>query len=643
MQTASSSPASAKPASDASHKTALDIFAERVAESGPETALRRKVGTAWRASTWNDWSRAASEIAGGLIGLGVTPGDRVVILARTRQEWVECELGVLRAGAICVPIYPSNTPEQCEYVINDASATVLIVEDAHQLEKLMDTDVAGKLAGVTHVIYMEGEARLERPDHQGRTTVPLDAVWTEGDKIDDAAVLSLDDLRRAGRQWLGANEAELDTIAHALDPAQAATIIYTSGTTGPPKGVVLTHANIAFECSAVKDLLGIGPDDEQLMFLPLAHSFAKVLEWSGIMVGAAMAFAESVPKLIDNMKEVRPTFMGAVPRVYEKAYVKIQANFAAKRKKALGRMIIDFALRQGQRRSRLEQQGHTASGLGLTIADKLVFAKVRATFGGRLKFFISGGAPLAREIAEFFHAAGILVLEGYGLTETMAATHVNRPDSFEFGTVGPPLPGVEMKIASDGEILVRGGNVMKEYFGKPEATAEVLDPDGWFRTGDIGVIGDNGHLTITDRKKDIIVTAGGKNVAPQNLENSMKAACPYVSQVMVHGDKRKFLSALVTLNEEMIVPWARERSLGDTSIPALAVDPQVVALVQAAFDELNADLASYETIKKFHILDTDFDQETGELTPTLKVKRKFVTAKFQSILDGFYEGLETSL
>jgi long-chain acyl-CoA synthetase len=337
------------------------------------------------------------------------------------------------------------------------------------------------------------------------------------------------------------------------------------------------------------------------------------------------------------MKEIRPTFMGSVPRVYEKAYAKMQQSFAEKRKKPVAKLLIDWALDTGRRVSRLRQQGREPDGLlaaQARLADRLVFQKVKDTFGGRLRFFVSGGAPLAREIGEFFHAAGILILEGYGLTETTAATTVNRPDAFRFGTVGRPIPGMEVKIASDGEILIRGAAVLREYYGKPDATREAIDADGWFHTGDIGVIED-GFVRITDRKKDIIVTAGGKNVAPQNIENAFKSRCPLVSQMMVHGDKRQFLSALVTLNEEAIVPWARERGL-PADPAALSKHPDVIALIQKEIDALNASLASYETIKKFAILPRDLTQEAGEMTPTLKVKRKFCSEKYQDILDGFY-------
>jgi long-chain acyl-CoA synthetase len=617
-------------------KNAVEIFNARVQASGPRVAMRYKENGVWRSLTWRDFDQAAREIAGGLRSLGVGLGDRVCLLANTRHEWFEADVGILLAGAVTVPIYQSNLPDQCEYIVNDCQAKVIIAEDPHQVEKLLAEKP--KLGGLARVVYMQDVANLEKKDAKGRLVVKLDEVAPSGGD-DRKWLLSLSELREQGRAWLGKNAGVLEKAWQDVTPDHIFTIVYTSGTTGPPKGVVLTHGNIVFECSAMENVLSVTEEDEQLLFLPLAHIFAKILEWTAISRGARTAFAESIAKLIDNMKETQPTFMGAVPRVYEKAYVKIQSNFAEKRKKPVARMLIDWALDKGRERSKIEQRGGRVSGMlgfQVNLADKLVFSKIKATFGGRLRFFVSGGAPLAREIAEFFHAAGILILEGYGLTETTAATHVNRPDRYRFGTVGHAIPGVEVKIAEDGEILMRGPNILREYYGKPEATREAIDADGWFHSGDIGTI-EEGFLRITDRKKDIIVTAGGKNVAPQNIEGALKASCPYVSQVMVHGDKRHFLSALITLNEEAVTAFAKDKGIsvaGDD----LAKHHEVRALIQGAVDKLNKSLASYETIKKFELLPRDFSQETGELTPSLKVKRKFVTDKFKDVLDGFYAG-----
>jgi long-chain acyl-CoA synthetase len=588
--------------------TALDIFRERVQSSGWRPSLRWKERGAWRVKTWSEWDTTSRDVAGGLRALGVTGGDRVCILSNTRPEWFECDIAILFAGGVTVPIYQSNTAEECEYIISDCRAKVVVAEDAAQLAKLFAQ--RHKLTHVAKVVLLAGTS-------------------------DDAWVVTYADLLAQGKVWQAANPGELDKASTL--PSDVFTIVYTSGTTGPPKGVVLTHGNIVFECRAAQATFSVDDDDEQLLFLPLAHIFARILEWLAIAQGVTTAFAESLPKLTENMREVAPTFMGAVPRVYEKAYVKIQANLAEKRKKPVTRALVDWALSVGKKRSQALLAGRPLGffeSAQVRLADKLVFGKIQGTFGGRLRYFISGGAPLAREIAEFFHAAGLLVLEGYGLTETTSATHMNHPDRPRFGTVGEAILGVETKIADDGEVLVRGGNILREYYGKPEATAEVIDADGWFHTGDIGVV-EGGYLRITDRKKDIIITAAGKNVAPQNIEGALKAQCPFVSQVMVHGDKRNYLTALVTLNEENLGPWLAEQGIGSAN-DGFASEPKVKALIQGAVDDLNKGLASFETIKKFAILPRDLTQEAGELTPTLKVKRKFCSEKYKDVLDALY-------
>ncbi|MCU1281756.1 MAG: long-chain fatty acid--CoA ligase, partial [bacterium] len=436
-------------------------------------------------------------------------------------------------------------------------------------------------------------------------------------------------------KWLGAHGGELEKRWADIKADDSFTFVYTSGTTGPPKGVVLTHKNIVWECDSMKDVLPVDENDEQLLFLPMAHIFAKILEWTSIAKGSRIAFAESIAKIKDNLGEVKPTFMCAVPRVLEKVYLGILGNRNAS--PPTKQRIFDWAFSVGKQVSKYKQR-HQPVPLALAlknrVATRLVFSKIQSVLGGRIRFLVSGGAPLSKDIAEFFHAAGVLILEGWGLTETTAGTCVNRPERYAFGTVGPAVPGVEIKIAEDGEILVRAGSVMKEYYGKPEATREVIDGDGWFHTGDIGVIED-GIVTITDRKKDIIVNAGGKNIAPQNLENALKAT-PYISQVMVHGDKRPYLVALVTLNEENVAKWARDNDVVFDNLGDLAKSEQVRSLVQKYVDELNAKEPSYSSIKKFAVLAQDFTQESGELTPTLKVKRKFTSEKFKDIIDAFY-------
>jgi long-chain acyl-CoA synthetase len=610
----------------AAGKNAIDLFAERVKTSSAQTALRWKEGGVWREATWKDWDTASREIAGGLIALGLSLGDRAAILGNTRPEWLHADLGILMAGGICVPIYQSNVPHECEYILNDSGARVVFAENPLQLKKLFAEKA--KLGSVLKVVYWDAVARPEKPDGK---ELRIEEVVPAADK---SWVMSIAELRAEGQKWLGAHAGELDRRWADVKPEQAYTFVYTSGTTGPPKGVVLTHHNIVWECEAMKETLPIGDDDEQLLFLPLAHIFARILEWTTIMKGSKIAFAESITQVKANLAEVRPTFMCAVPRVLEKVYLGILGNRNAA--PPARQKIFDWAFSVGKQVSKYKQRHEPVPvvlALKNAVATKLVFSKIQAVLGGRIRFLVSGGAPLSKEIAEFFHAAGVLILEGWGLTETTAGTCVNRPDKYAFGTVGPAVPGIEIKIAADGEILVRGGSVMKEYYGKPEATAEAIDAEGWFHTGDIGVVED-GMLKITDRKKDIIVNAGGKNIAPQNLENALKTT-PYISQVMVHGDKRPYLVALITLNEENIAKWAQDNGL-PAAMAELSKHEKVRALVQKYVDELNAREPSYSSIKKFHILPQDFSQETGELTPTLKVKRKFTSEKYKELIDGFY-------
>jgi long-chain acyl-CoA synthetase len=612
------------------YRNAVDLFVQRVASSGARVVFRSKVGGAWRTATWSEWDAASREIAAGLSALGLAPGERAAVLASTRAEWMYADIGVLMAGAVTVPIYQSSLPDECAYIIGDSGARIVFAENPHQLEKLVA--VRERLGGVQKVVYFDAQARLEKPDAKGRLTLSLDDV------LDASAkdwVVSLEALRAAGKKWLGEHPGELERRFADVKPSDLLTLVYTSGTTGPPKGVMLTHENVVFTADAVRDVFPIGDDDEQLLFLPLAHIFAKILQWTTVQRGSRIAFAESIAQVVANLGEVRPNFFGAVPRVYEKVYARIQANRAAS--PPTKQKIFDWAIGVGRQVSRLKQQGRAVPLLleaQRAIAHKLVYSKIHAVLGGRIKFLVSGGAPLAREIAEFFNAVGVLILEGYGLTETTAATCVNRPTRFRFGSVGPVVPGVEVKIADDGEILIRGRSVFAGYYNQPEATREAIDAEGWFHSGDIGRL-DDGFLLITDRKKDLIITAGGKNIAPQNLENALKTT-PYVSQAMVYGDRRPYLTALITLNEEAVRSWAKEHGLVFTDLADLAGKEEVRRLVQKAIDDLNASEPSYSTIKKFAILPADFSQETGELTPTLKVKRKFTTEKYRALLDEFY-------
>ncbi len=589
-------------------KNLVAIFEAQAARKGDVAACRFKRGGRWQDLSWREMARRARDVSDGLAALGVKPGDRVAILGDTSPEWILADLGVMGAAAIVVPIYQSNRPEECRYILENSGARFVLCDSEAQARKIRE--VRDGLPAIEGLILFEGQP----------------SAGTEH---------LLAEVERGGAEWRRANAGAHEARLAHVGLEDAACIIYTSGTTGNPKGVVLTHGNWVYEAEAVEQVDVLNGEDLILLFLPMAHSFAKVIEAAWFASGAVVAFTEAIEKIVDNAHEVHPTIVPAVPRIFEKAYETVLAKglSAPGLKGRLFRVAMDAFERFASARERGEEE----SSLGLVLAKRLVFPKLKAQlgerFGGRMRLFVSGGAPLSPKINLFFELAGPTILEGYGLTETSAGTCVNRPGQNRIGTVGPPVPGTEVRIAEDGEILFRGGGVMKEYYRNPAATAEVIR-DGWFYTGDVGELDADGYLRITDRKKDLIVTAGGKNVAPQNLENDLKTD-PLISQVMVHGDRRKFLSALVTLNEDAVRKWAAEAGVG-IGPAGLSQDPRVRARVQQAVDALNAKQASYSTIKKFAILPRDFTQEAGELTPTLKVKRKFCTEKYREILDSFY-------
>jgi len=605
-------------------RTINQVFAERAQTTPDRVALRRKVAGKWEDVTWRGYRDAARKIGLGLLKLGLERGQRVAILSNTRAEWAFADLGILGAGGTTVPIYQSNLPGEVRYILDDSEARFMFLEDLDQWQK-----VRGQL----DELAVEKYVLIDTDDTE--QTKAADAPFEGNDRV-----LTLDALLELGE---ADDAARFDEAAEAATPEEVATLIYTSGTTGKPKGVVLTHANVSVECDGLADVLEMEPDDETLAFLPLAHVFARVLHWAQVRVGYIVSFAQSLQTLKEDMGDVRPTFLAAVPRVYEKFYAGVLAKIAAKG--GLAAKVATWALESALERKKRELDGEPV-GLGLklkTAAGGKPLGKVAAGLqeltGGRIKYFISGGAPLSREIGAFFDLMGITILEGYGLTETTAATHVNRPHDHKLGTVGKPIRGAEHEIAPDGEILTRGGMIMKGYHNRPDATKEVLDDDGWFHTGDIGEIDADGFLKITDRKKDLIVTAAGKNVAPQNVENHLKTH-PLVSQVAMFGDKKKFCVALITIDEEQV-----RKALTDEGITppedteALTKLPRVKELLQEAIDAKNEDLASYETIKYFDILPKDF--EVGdELTPTLKVRRKKVLESYADRIEALYAGAE---
>ena len=595
-------------------KSIAQLLASRVQETPDREAYRYPVGEEWRSMTWRQAGERVKAIAAGLLSLGLNREERVGILSNTRIEWLLCDLGILAAGGATTTVYPSSTPEDCAYILADSETRYCFIEDASQLKKLVahrsETPKLGKL------IMIDGA-----PDAK-------DKDW----------VMTLAELEAAGAALLAKDPKAVDDVVAGIKPEQLATLIYTSGTTGKPKGVRLLHECWAYTADAMETTKLIGADDVQYLWLPMSHSFGKVLMGGHIASGSVIAVDGRIPKIVENLATVKPTLMAGVPRIFEKVYNKILEGAKAG---GMKQKIFEWAIKTGKQASKLRQEGKEPSGMlafKLKIADKLVFSKIKARFGGRLRYFISGSAPLSRDIAEFFHACGILILEGYGLTESSAASFVNRPSKYAFGSVGVPMPGTDLKLApEDSEILMKSPGIMQGYHNLPDQTAEALTPDGWLRTGDIGEVDDHGFLRITDRKKDLIKTSGGKYIAPQHIEGKLKSTCPYISQVIVHGDRRNFVTALITLDEESTMKWAKEQGL-TTTYTDIVQAPEIKAMISPYFDEVNKQLAKYETVKQFAILPKDLSIDEGELTPSLKVKRKVVEKKYGALLDKMYEG-----
>ena len=605
-------PARENDSSGPATRSANAIWQSRVRDFGDRTAFRFRREDTWHSLSWRQADQAAREIGAGLLSLGLNRGDRVALLCQTRLEWVLCDVGIAMAGLVSVPIYPSTTAEQCSFVLSDSGAQAAIAEDEQQIDKLLSL-------------------RATQPSLQ---LIRMDAAVTPfpgGEAGGPSSALPLPELRQAGVAWMVDNPGELDRRAAAVQPDDCFTIIYTSGTTGQPKGVVLSHANLVTSCESAVRAFNLKPEDVQYLFLPLAHVLGREVEWAPIIVGSEVAFAASMSRIKYDLTEVRPTFMAGVPRIFEKLYAAVQAG--TQQGSRIKRWLVHWAFGVAARHStaiRAKRSVTLGLRLAFALADKLVLGKLRKRLGlDRCRFLISGGAPLSSEIAEFFHGAGLLILEGYGLTESTAAAFVNRWNDFRFGTVGPAIDIIQYKLGGDGELFLRGPSVFSAYHGNPEATAEAFDAEGWFHTGDIGVVED-GFLRIVDRKKDIIITAGGKNVAPQKLENALKAHSSLVSQVVVFGDKRSYCVALVTPSEPAI------RQFGDGDIAKAAASPELHAAIDQAIAEVNTTLASYETVKAFALLDVDFSEANGELTPSLKVKRDVVAHEFAATIAGLY-------
>jgi long-chain acyl-CoA synthetase len=592
-------------------ETLASLFWWRIETGAARDAQLVKRDGAWRRLTWSEVGDVVRELAFGLLALGRRPGDTVAILAASRAEWVLADFAILSAGCTTVPIYPTYTPGQIEDILNECETRTVIVEDRAQLSRVLE--VRDKLSALEQVVVIDG-----RDAH-----TPLVLTWEE--------------LRRRGREHAEQHKGLLAERVASIQPGDVATIVYTSGTTGEPKGVVQSHANHMAALAALAQIPGVQPGDVHLLFLPLAHSFARVEAFMAVHRGLVTAFAEHLDRVGDDLREVRPDFIFAVPRVFEKAHARIRATVAAG--PPLRRWVFAQAMRVGRQVSRLQQTRRPIpAGLALArrVADRLVFSSVRRAFGGRLRFAVSGGAPLPREIAEFFHAIGILVVEGYGLTEACPVLTFNRLDRFRFGSVGQAIPGVELRVAPDGEILARGPNVAtRGYFKRPEATADVFGPDDWFRTGDIGHLDDEGFLFLTDRKKDLIVTSGGINIAPQSVEQLLRRDA-FVADAMLYGDRRPYPTALIALDPAAVARFAREHGLLVSDYAQLTQHPDVMARVKAAVEAANAQLQSYAQIKKFAVIPGELTEAGGELTPTQKMKRRVVAAKYQALLETLY-------
>jgi long-chain acyl-CoA synthetase len=564
---------------------------------GDRVAARFKRDGEWQQLSFAEHAAQVQELALGLVELGIEPGDRVCVLADTRPEWSVASLAISAAGAVVVPIYPTNSPEECQWVAGNSGARAVVAENAAQAQKI--EHVRAELPELEYMIGLEaggGETTLEELTGRGRASSRAEELVARQDVV------------------------ELD---------EAYIFIYTSGTTGPPKGCVLTHRNAMSVGKMVTELGFITEDDLSYLFLPLAHVFALSTMLASLDVGTGVIyFGGDTRKVVPELAEVRPTYLPSVPRIFEKLYSAVTAGVDPEQ--------LGQAVAVGAQVRELERSGQPVPEelrKGFELADEMLFAKVRAAFGGRLRQAVTGAAPISADILHFFDACGVRVLEGWGMTETTAVGTVNTLEHQKIGTVGRPLPGVEVRIAQDGEILTRGPNVFREYWRNPEATAEAL-VDGWLHTGDLGELDDDGYLSITGRKKDIIITAGGKNLAPANLENDLKQS-RWVSQAVMYGDRRPYPVALVTLDAEEVIPWAREHGLPE-DLPSLATNEQLREMIQTELDRANAKYAQVEQIKKFAILDHDLAQETGELTPTLKVKRAVVNDRYADIFDALY-------
>lgn len=585
-------------------------FLDRVEKSADLEAFRFPRGEAWESVTWRQAGDRVQRLAAGLLSLGLEPEQRVGIASNTRYEWILADLAVMCAAGATTTVYPTTNSEDTSYILGDSECRVVFAEDDEQLGKLHDHK--NELPHLAKVVTFDGT---------------VDGDW----------VISLDDLEALGEKYLAEHPGAVEETARAISPDQLATLIYTSGTTGRPKGVRLRHRSWVYEGEVIREQNILHEDDLQFLWLPMAHSFGKVLLSTQMACGFATAIDGRVEKIVDNLGVVKPTFMGAAPRIFEKAHGRIVTMQAAEG--GAKEKIFNKAFEVGLEVDRLKREGKSVP-LPLKVQhglfDKLVFSKIRDRFGGRVRFFISGAAALNRDIAEWFHAAGITILEGYGLTESSAGSFVNHPDQYKFGTVGPVFTGSEVKLGENDEVMIKGPGVMDGYHNMPEETARTITEDGWLRTGDKGSIDEDGFLTITGRIKELFKTSGGKYIAPPAIESKFKAICPYASQFMVFGNERNYCVALITLDPDAMARWAEENGMAGASYTDIVRSDKVREMVGGYVDELNGRLNRWETIKKWQLLDHDLTIESGEMTPSMKVKRNVVEDNYQQLIDDMY-------
>ncbi|WP_426245313.1 AMP-dependent synthetase/ligase [Nocardioides sp. LHG3406-4] len=585
-------------------------FWDRVQKSPDREAFRFPAGEGWESVTWREAGDRVRSLAAGLLSLGLESEQRAGIASGTRYEWILADLAIMCAGGATTTVYPTTNSDDTGYILGDSECRVVFAEDDEQVSKVREhkSDLPHLAKVVTFVGASDGD-------------------W----------VISLDDLTALGDAYLAEHPDAIEETAASISPEHLATLIYTSGTTGRPKGVRLRHRSWVYEGEAINAQGILNADDLEFRWLPMAHSFGKVLMSAQMACGFAAAIDGRVDKIVENLGVVKPTFMGAAPRIFEKAHGRIVTMQAAEG--GAKEKIFKKAFEVGLKVDRLEREG-AAVPLPLRIQhglfDKLVFSKIRDRFGGRVRFFISGAAALNRDIAEWFHAAGITILEGYGLTETSAGSFVNHPDDNRFGTVGPVFPGSEVKLGDGDEVLIKGPGIMDGYHNQPEETAKALTPDGWLHTGDKGSLDADGYLTITGRIKELFKTSGGKYVAPPAIESKFKAVCPYASQFIVFGDERNYCVALVTLDPDAMTGWAAQNGLAGASYTEIVHSEAVKAMVGGYVDQMNAQLNRWETIKKWRLLDEDLTVESGEMTPSMKVKRNVVQDNHKAIIDEMY-------